>query len=66
MTTARRRPAKRLIGGGPARPVSPTGMLDWRPYHHRNARRLFRLVSIGVGIVATGIDLAHPGGHGRR
>jgi hypothetical protein len=33
-------------------------MLDWRPYHHRVARRLFLLLSIGVGVVAAAIDLA--------
>jgi hypothetical protein len=40
--------------------VGPTllGMLDWRPYHHRVARRLFLLLSIGVGVVAAAIDLA--------
>ena len=37
-------------------------MLDWRPYHHRNARRLFLLLSIGVGVVAAGIDLAFTRG----
>ena len=33
-------------------------MLDWRPYHHRSARRRFALLSIGVGILATLLDLA--------
>jgi hypothetical protein len=37
-------------------------MLDWRPYHHRSARRLFLMLSIGVGIAATAIDLAFSRG----
>jgi hypothetical protein len=37
-------------------------MLDWRPYHHRSARRLFLLLSIGVGAVAAGIDVAFTRG----
>lgn len=40
-------------------PAGPTLLgMDWRPYHHRIARRLFLLLSIGVGVVAAAIDLA--------
>jgi hypothetical protein len=37
-------------------------MLNWRPYHHRSARRLFLLLSIGVGVMAIAIDLAFSRG----
>lgn len=33
-------------------------MQDWRSYHHSTARRNFALVSLGVGIAATLLDLA--------
>jgi hypothetical protein len=37
-------------------------MLDWRPYHHRTARRTFLLLSIGIGVAAGAIDLAFSRG----
>lgn len=37
-------------------------MFDWRPYHHRSARRLFLLLSIGIGVAAAAIDVAFSRG----
>lgn len=63
-STPRKTVENRAFGGQGERPVRPTldGMLDWRPYHHRNARRLFLLLSIGVGIMAAGMDVAFTRG----